>query len=82
MDRTHRSAQAGWDSGRSHHTVVARLEYADGSPGTDAAGMLQIVTRVGWVLFSTDLASAVRLEIPGGMASCGEASASSAGTST
>lgn len=71
MDAAHKSAQAAWDSGRSHHTVVARLEYAEGSPGDDAAGMLQVVTRIGWGLFSTDLASAVRLVIPGGMASWG-----------
>lgn len=65
------SPAAAWDSGHSHHTVVARLEYADGSPADDAAGMLQVVTRIGWEQFSTDLASAVRLVIPGGMASWG-----------
>ena len=71
MNRTHLSAQTAWDSGRSHHTLVARHEYADGSPGDDAAGMLQVVTAIGWELIGTDLTSAVRVVIPGGMASWG-----------
>ena len=50
---------------------VARHEYADGSPGDDAAGMLQVVTAIGWELIGTDLTSAVRVVIPGGMASWG-----------
>ena len=57
--------------GRSHFTLVGRLEYADASPADDVAGMLQVVTRIGWELFSTDVASAVRVVIPGGVASFG-----------
>jgi hypothetical protein len=71
MNKTHLAAQAAWDSGRTHHTLVARHEYADGSPGDDAAGMLQVVSEVGWELIGSDLASAVRVAIPGGMVGWG-----------
>ena len=65
MNNTHSSAQQAWESGRTHHVLVTRLEYADGSPPDDVGGMLQVVTAIGWVLCNTDLASAVRVVIPG-----------------
>ena len=50
---------------------MTRLEYADGSPPDDVGGMLQVVTAIGWVLCNTDLASAVRTVIPGGVVGWG-----------
>ena len=71
MAEVSKSATDAWETGRTFYTTTARVECADGTPGDDIAGILQMVESVGWRLDSSEYVSSVRLVIPGGMVGFG-----------